>query len=203
MLLVLCCMLPVGCCAAQPPWPFLPTTYNNCTLKTLLTAEELSAGVDRLAAEIAAHYRHEPLTIVGILTGSIVLLADVIRRIDLPIKVGLIQASSYRGTATEPGELLLNLEKLPDVTDRHVLLLDDIFDTGRTLAEVVDRIRDRGARSVRSAVLLRKQGRQQVALEPEHVVFCIPDAFVVGYGLDYADAYRNLPFVAALEEGDL
>ncbi|MEX0866766.1 MAG: hypoxanthine phosphoribosyltransferase [Pirellulales bacterium] len=172
-------------------------------MKTLLTAEELSAGVDRLAAEIAAHYRDEPLTIVGILTGSIVLLADVIRRVDLPIKVGLIQASSYRGTATEPGELLLNLEKLPDVTDRHVLLLDDIFDTGRTLSEVVDRMRDRGALSIRSAVLLRKQGRQQVALEPEHVVFRIPDAFVVGYGLDYADAYRNLPFVAALEEGDM
>lgn len=199
---LLCCMLLVGVApGSDSSTP--PTTYNNRTLKTLLTAAELSAGVDRLAAEIAAHYRDEPLTIVGILTGSIVLLADVIRRVDLPIKVGLIQASSYRGTATEPGELLLNLEKLPDVTDRHVLLLDDIFDTGRTLAEVVDRIGDRGARSVRSAVLLRKQGRQQVALEPEHVVFCIPNAFVVGYGLDYADAYRNLPFVAALEEGDL
>lgn len=176
-----------------------PTTSN---LKTILTPEELSAGIDRLAAEIVIHYRDEPLTIVGILTGSIVFLADVIRRIELPIKVGLIQASSYRGSATEPGRLTLNLDKLPDVTDRHVLLLDDIFDTGRTLAEVVDQMQRRGARSVRSAVLLHKADRQQVSLQPEHVLFRIPDAFVVGYGLDYADSYRNLPFVAALEEGD-
>lgn len=181
--------------------------YNNLgpwrTVKTLITSEQLAAGVDRLAEEIVAHYRDEPLTVVGILTGSIVFLADVIRRVPLPIKVGLIQASSYRGTATEPGELLLNLDKLPDVRDRHVLLLDDIFDTGRTLAEVIHQMQDRGARSVRSAVLLRKEGRQQVTLEPEHVGFQIPNAFVVGYGLDHADGYRNLPYVAVLEDHEI
>ena len=88
---------------------------------------------------------------------------------------------------------------LPDIRGRDVLLVDDIFDTGHTLAALVEQIRTLGPRSVRSAVLLRKQGRQEVDLRPDHVAFEIPDEFVVGYGLDYQDAYRHLPYVAVLE----
>jgi hypoxanthine phosphoribosyltransferase len=172
-------------------------------VKTLLTADELHAGVDRLGKEVNDYYKGQSLTIVGVLTGSIVLLADLIRRLTMPLRVGLVQASSYRGTAIDPGQLTINFDLLPDVKGQHVLLVDDIFDTGKTLVALVDELHKHQPASVRCAVLLRKQGRQAVVKEPEHVAFEIPNAFVVGYGLDYQDAYRNLPFLAALEEHEI
>lgn len=172
-------------------------------MKPLLSESEIRAGVDRLAAEIAAAYRDRPLTLVGVMTGSVVLLADLMRRIDLPVRVGVIQARSYRGGDTRPGELAIHGELIPEVRDRDVLLIDDIFDTGRTLAALVERFRSLGARSVRSCVLMSKPARAEVDYRPEHVGFEIPDAFVVGYGMDYLDAYRNLPYVAVLDAAEL
>ena len=102
-------------------------------MKTLLTAEQLHEGVDRMAREVTEFYANRPLTIVGVLTGSIVLLADLIRRLTMPLRVGLVQASSYRGTSIDPGQLTINFDLLPDVKGQHVLLVDDIFDTGKTL----------------------------------------------------------------------
>jgi hypoxanthine phosphoribosyltransferase len=168
----------------------------------LISAEQIQAAVAELARKIEAEYRGKPLTIVGVLTGSLMLLADLVRRIDLPLRVGLVQASSYRGKATRPGDLELNAALTPDLTGRHVLLLDDIFDTGRTLAALVDRLSNENVESLRSAVLLWKEGRQEVDLTPDHYCFKIPDVFVVGYGLDYDDEYRNLPYVAILEAED-
>lgn len=172
-------------------------------MKPILTAEQLEEGVNRLASEVADFYADRPLTIVGVLTGSIVLLADLIRRIDKSLRVGLVQASSYRGATTESGELSLNMDLLPDVQGRHVLLVDDIFDTGKTLVALMDQLRKFQPASVRSLVLLRKHGRKAVSSEPDHVGFEIPNAFVVGYGLDYHDAYRNLPYLAVLEEHEI
>lgn len=172
-------------------------------MKILLTETQLLEGVSRMANEVAAAYQGRPLTIVGVLTGSVVLLSDLIRRLDLPIRVGVVQASSYRGATTTRKALVINADMMPDIAGRHVLLVDDIFDTGHTLLEVLQRMKQLGAKSVRSLVLLRKEGRQEVELEPDFVGFDIPDAFVVGYGLDYNDAYRNLPYVAALEPEDL
>lgn len=156
-----------------------------------------------MAAEINLHYAGEPVTIIGVLTGSVILLADLVRLLAMPLKVGLVQASSYRDGATTPGELQIDWEWLPDIAGRDVLVVDDIFDTGYTLAALVEQMAARNPARLRSAVLLRKSGRTLVSLQPDHVGFEIPDEFVVGYGLDYADMYRNLPFVAALEEADL
>jgi len=172
-------------------------------VKILLAAEQIEEGVRRLARGIAAAYQGKPLTVVGVLTGSMVLLADLIRQIDLPLQVGLVQARSYRGTVTRPGTLVVNSEMLPDLRDRDVLLVDDIFDTGRTLFELVTQIDHLAPASIRAAVLLRKQGRQEAAFEPHFVGFDIPDEFVVGYGLDFNDQFRNLPHVAALEPHEL
>lgn len=172
-------------------------------MKVLLTADQLREGVDRMAAEVAEFYSDRPLTIVGVLTGSIVLLADLIRRIDRPLRLGLVQASSYRGSATEPGALTLNLDLLPDIENRDVLLVDDIFDTGKTLIALIEQLKNFKPTSVRTAVLLRKHGRKAVTIEPDHVAFEIPNAFVVGYGLDYHDAYRNLPYLGALEDHEI
>ncbi len=167
--------------------------------EVLIPAESIQARVEEMASQVAEHYQDgRPLTIVGVLTGSLMFLADLVRHLDLPLRIGLIQASSYRGATTEPGELRVNPELVPDVRGRHVLLLDDILDTGRTLHTIAGHIRELGAASVRVAVLLRKQGRQQVAFEPDHCGFDIPNEFVVGYGLDYNDEYRNLPYIAVL-----
>ena len=172
-------------------------------MKTLLNEQEVQASVTRMADEINERYGHQPVTIIGVMTGSVVLLADLIRQLKMPLKVGVVQARSYRGTATRPGQLTVNLEFLPECAGRHVLLVDDIFDTGRTLLELINLFQSREPASVRSAVLLRKRGRQEVTTEPDFVGFEIPDEFVVGYGLDYCDEYRNLSFVAALEPTDL
>ena len=172
-------------------------------MKRLLTTEQIEEGVTRLADEIAAYYAGQAVTIIGVLNGSIVLLADLIRRLDLPLRVGLVQASSYRGPATAPAPLRLELGMMPDIQDRHVLLIDDIFDTGHTLFGLIATLREAGPASIRSAVLLRKHGRKAVAMEPDHVAFEIPNEFVVGYGLDYRDAFRNLPYVAVLEADDM
>jgi hypoxanthine phosphoribosyltransferase len=172
-------------------------------MKILLTTDELHTGVTRMAGEITECYRDQQLTIIGVLTGSIVLLADLIRMIEVPLRVGVLQASSYRGATTTRGELVINSGLMLDVRGRDVLLVDDIFDTGHTLRCVMDKLQDFGPASLRSAVLLRKKERQEVQYEPDFVGFDIPDKFVVGYGLDYEDMYRNLPHLAALEPDDI
>ena len=168
-------------------------------MKQLIDENDISTAVGKLGSRIADDYRDRSLTVLGVLTGSIVLLADLIRAIDLPLRVGLIQTSSYRGRSTTPGELTVNTELLPDIAGRDVLLVDDIFDTGRTLTAVYSSVEQRHPRSIRSAVLLWKEGRQMVDLEPDYHCFRIPDVFVVGYGVDYNDEHRHLPHIARLE----
>lgn len=171
-------------------------------MEILITADRIQRRVEELARAIAQDFRAcRPVTIVGVLTGSLMFLSDLVRHLDLQLRIGLIQASSYRGTATTPGELRVSPELLPDVRKHHVLLLDDILDTGRTLSHLTEHIRGLGAASVRTCVLLRKHGRQQVQIEPDYCGFDIPDRFVVGYGLDYDDQYRHLPYVAVLPAG--
>ena len=170
-------------------------------MKIILTEAELTKGVGQLADEIGSTYGSNPLTILGVMTGSVVLLADLIRLLSMPLRVGAVQASSYVGTAR--GELTINNQLMPDIAGRDVLLIDDIFDTGHTLEKVVQSMSDFKPASVRSAVLLKKTGRQEVGYHPDFVAFDIPDNFVVGYGLDYNDEYRNLPYLAVLEEPEI
>ncbi|MFM1902758.1 MAG: hypoxanthine phosphoribosyltransferase [Planctomycetota bacterium] len=172
-------------------------------MRVLLTSEQLAAGIDRLSDEIQSTTGERPLIVVGVLTGSIVLVADLIRRLEGPVQVSMVWASSYRGTATRPGELELRLDLLPDLSGYDVLLVDDIFDTGRTLAALLRELRSRGAARVRSLVLLRKQGRAEVAIEPDYVGFEIPDEFVVGYGLDFDGVWRHLPYLAVLDDEEI
>jgi hypoxanthine phosphoribosyltransferase len=167
-------------------------------MKVLISADAIRQRIDEVATQITAVYHGEPVTVVGVLTGCLIFVADLIRRLDLPVRIAFIQASSYRGTATTAGELRVSSELLPDLRGRHVLLVDDILDTGRTLARVVGQLRECGAASVRTAVLLRKVGRQEVPFEPDFIGFAIPDEFVIGYGLDFNDEYRHLPHIGVL-----
>jgi hypoxanthine phosphoribosyltransferase len=171
-------------------------------MKTLLAEHELQAGVKRLADDIQRVYGNRALTVVAVMTGAVVLLADLIRQLEMPLRVGVIGASSYRGGMSS-GPLTVDTQMMIDIQDRDVLLVDDIFDTGRTLEGLIERVRGLGARSVRTAVLLHKQRPTHVVVRPDFVAFEIPDEFVVGYGLDYQDLYRNLPFLGVLEPVDL
>lgn len=168
----------------------------------LIPAERIRVRIEELAGEIVRAYEGRPVTVVGILAGCVIFMADLIRLIDLPLRVAFLTASSYRGPTTLPGKLEIHDELLPDIAGRHILLLDDILDSGKTLTRVLAHLLDRGAESVKVAVLLRKLGRQEVPFEPDFVGFTIPDQFVVGYGLDFNDEYRHLPFVGVLPSGD-
>jgi hypoxanthine phosphoribosyltransferase len=167
-------------------------------MEVLISAEAIQARLKVIAAEIVRAYGGKPVTVVGILNGCLMFVADVVRQIDLPLRVAFITASSYRGAATRPGKLEIYDKLLPDIAGRHILLLDDILDTGKTLTRVVAYLIDKGAESVKVGVLLRKVGRQEVPFEPDFVGFTIPDRFVVGYGLDFNDEYRHLPFIGVL-----
>lgn len=169
-------------------------------MDVLIPPDRIAVRIDELAVEIVRTYTGRKITVVGILTGSLLFLADLVRRMDLPIQIGLLKANSYRGTATTPGKLVIDDACLPDVTGRDVLLLDDILDTGQTISKVVQHLHGRGAASVRTCVLLRKIGRQVVPFEPDFTGFEIPNKFVIGYGLDYDDEYRHLPFIGVLPD---
>lgn len=171
-------------------------------MKKLLTETQLNEGVEELAAKIDAHYGERPLTVIAIMTGSLVLFADLIRRLSMPQRVGVIRASSYRGGTTS-GELKVDADMMIDVENRDVLLVDDIFDTGKTLDRLSSMMEGFGANSVSTAVLLRKRREHSVDLRPDFVAFEIKDEFVVGYGLDYLDMYRNLPYIAVLDPAEI
>ena len=167
-------------------------------MEVLIPADRIDVRVGEMAAEIARAYDGKPVTVVGVLTGCLIFTADLIRRIDLPLRVAFVTASSYRGATLVAGRLEIRDELLPDIAGKLILLLDDILDTGKTLTRVVAHLIDRGAASVKVGVLLRKSGRQEVPFEPDFVGFTIPDKFVVGYGLDFNDEHRHLPFVGVL-----
>ena len=170
-------------------------------MEILIPADRIQQRITELSRQVAADYAGRPVTIIGVLTGSLMFLADLVRHLDLPLRIGLIQASSYRGAVTRPGTLHIQPELTPDVKGRHILLLDDILDTGQTLSHLVRHINGLSPASLRVGVLLRKKGRQTVAVEPDYCGFEIPDAFVVGYGLDFNDEYRHLPYIAMLPAG--
>ena len=152
-----------------------------------------------LSEEVTAAYRGSDFTVVSVLKGSCVFAADLIRRLPIPLQLTFAAVASYRG-GTAPGEL--RIELLPEdgeIAGRRLLVVDDILDSGRTLAALVAELERRGAAEVRTCVFLDKPSRRTVALRPDHVAFEVEDLFVVGYGLDHAGRYRNLPYVAALK----
>lgn len=169
-------------------------------MEVLIPEHEIRVRVEAIAAEINREFAGRPFTVIGILTGSLVFLADLIRRIEHPHQIGLIQASSYRGPTTTAGTLVVNDSLLPDIRGRSVLLMDDILDTGQTLARLVEHLTHKGAVEVKTCVLLRKIGRQTIPVEPDFTGFRIPDKFVIGYGLDFNDDYRHLPYIGVLPD---
>lgn len=176
----------------------VPAQWRADLSEVLINENQLRRRVGELARAITRDYVDRDLIVVALLTGTLVFLADLLRRLTLPLKLDFIGVSSYReGTVSR--ELVFTKELRLEVKDRDVLLLDDILDTGRTLAVVQEKLRQLKPRSLRSCVLLDKPARRLQPVEVDYVGFVIPDLFVVGYGLDYAERYRNLPFVGVLK----
>jgi hypoxanthine phosphoribosyltransferase len=136
--------------------------------------------------------------VVGLLTGTLMFLADLVREIDLPMRLDFIGVSSY-GDGTESSKLVFTKELKLDVANRDVLLVDDILDTGKTLRAVINKLEGMTPRQIRSCVLLSKKARREYDIPADYIGFEIPDEFVVGYGLDYAEKYRNLPHIGVLK----
>ena len=167
--------------------------------RILLGEHEIRSGIERVAAEVNAHYAGDELTVVAVLKGSVIFVADLIRRLPLPLRLAFVWAESYRGGSSAGRLELGGRLSEEDVRGRSVLLVDDILDSGRTLAAIRAELDARGAKDVRTCVFLDKPARRAVALEADHVAFEIEDHFVVGYGLDFAGRYRNLPYVGTLK----
>jgi hypoxanthine phosphoribosyltransferase len=174
-----------------------PAPWRDEIEYVLIPAARLRLRVKQLAREIERDYRKRELVIIPLLTGTVLFLADLIRSINLPLRLDFIGVSSYReGTISR--ELIFTKELRLDVKDRDVLLVDDILDTGRTIAAVTARLKKLKPASIRTCVLLDKRARRKVNIRADYAGFKIPDLFVVGYGLDFAERYRNLPFVGVL-----
>lgn len=164
----------------------------------LLTEEEIKQGVKELGEKLTAEYQGKDPLFICILRGSIVFFADLIRSIDLPLQIDSMAVSSYGSGTETSGMIKMEKDLRDDVRGRDVVIVEDIVDTGRTLYYLKEDLRRRGVNSVKLVTLLDKPSRRQTEIEADYACFTIPDAFVVGYGLDYNEKYRNLPDIGVL-----
>ncbi|HLS48742.1 MAG TPA: hypoxanthine phosphoribosyltransferase [Actinomycetaceae bacterium] len=166
--------------------------------KVLISAEQIDARLDELAAQIDADYAGKDLLLVGVLRGAVMVMADLSRKLHSQLEMDWMAVSSY-GSGTRSSGVVRILKDLDtDIHGRHVLIVEDIVDSGLTLSWLASNLRSRGPASLEIATLLRKPAAKQVDVDVRYVAFDIPPAFVVGYGLDYAEKYRHLPFVGTL-----
>ena len=164
----------------------------------LISRTQIHRRVRELAKQIESDFAGRDLVVVSLLNGTVMFLADLIRSLDMPLRLDFIGVSSY-GSGTVSRELVFTKELRLDVRDRDVLLVDDILDTGKTLTTVIFKLQKLRPRQIKTCVLLNKSARRVENVQADYAGFEIPDLFVVGYGLDYAERYRNLPFVGVLK----
>jgi hypoxanthine phosphoribosyltransferase len=171
--------------------------WRNEVERVLITEEQIAQRVKILARDIERDFHGRETVIVSLLSGTVMFLADLMRHLNLPMRLDFIGVSSY-GVGTESGDLVFTKELRIDVRGRDVLLIDDILDTGKTMSRVLPKLRALKPRRIKVCVLLDKPERRVEKIKADYVGFSVPDFFVVGYGLDFAERYRNLPFVGVL-----
>jgi hypoxanthine phosphoribosyltransferase len=168
--------------------------------RVLFDEPAINRRLDEIAAQISQDYRDRELTVIAVLNGSLMLMADLLRRIPLPLKLDCLSVASYHGKAQTSSEVIFKQISLPDVVDRHVLILDDILDSGHTLAAICEKLETAKPRSIRVCVLLSKKKQRARYVAADYVGFEIEDEFVVGYGLDFMESYRNLPYIGVMRK---
>jgi hypoxanthine phosphoribosyltransferase len=171
--------------------------WRNEVERVLITEEQIEKRIQTLAREIERDFRGREMVVVSLLNGTVMFLADLMRHLNLPLRLDFMGVSSY-GSGTDSGDLVFTKELRLDVRSRDVLLIDDILDTGKTLRYVLPKLRALKPRRIKICVLLDKPSRRIEKIHADYAGFEIPDYFVVGYGLDFAERYRNLPFVGVL-----
>ncbi len=174
--------------------------YNSKIKRVLITEEEIKAAIKKAGKEISDSYDGRPILLVSILKGAFVFLADLCREITVPCEVGFMCAKSYFSGTVSTGVVKITLDLDQDISQYHVVIVEDIIDTGRTLNDVVDMLKARNPLSLRVVTLLDKPSRRLVDFKADMSLFTIPDHFVIGYGLDCGEHYRNLPYIAEYGE---
>jgi hypoxanthine phosphoribosyltransferase len=174
--------------------------FSNPNLEPLFSAEEIQTRIGELGAEIARDYAGRNPLLIGVLKGAVIFVSDLLRAIDLRLGVEFMAISSYGALLRTSGEVRIVKDLDVPIEGRDILIVEDIVDTGLTLSYLMANLRARGARSVKLVALLDKHERRQREVEIDYLGFRIPDAFVVGYGLDFAERYRNLPYIAILKD---
>lgn len=177
--------------------------FDNPNLEPLFTAEQIAARVAAIGSQIARDYAGRDPLLVGVLKGACVFVSDLLRAIDLRLGIEFMAISSYGASTRSSGEVRIVKDLDVSVEGRDIIVVEDIIDTGLTLSYLLSNLRRRGAASVRLVALLDKSERREREVPVDYVGFTIPDAFVVGYGLDYAERYRNLPYIAVLKDPSL
>jgi hypoxanthine phosphoribosyltransferase len=177
------------------------TEFSNSNLESLYTAAQVQERVRELGEQITAEYAGKDLYVVGVLKGSCVFMADLIRHIDLPMEIDFMAVSSYKDGTKSTGDVEIIKDLMKPIRDKDVIIVEDIVDTGLTLTRLVELLETRGAASIKLAALLDKpEPRVAKELKIDYTGFQIPNKFVVGYGLDAAGRYRNLPFIAVVKD---
>jgi hypoxanthine phosphoribosyltransferase len=175
----------------------VPPCWRREVERVLITEPQLARRIKQMARDIEQDFAGRETVVVALLSGTIMFLADLMRHLNLPLRLDFMGVSSY-GAGTESGDLVITKELRLDVRGRDVLLVDDILDTGKTLSRVVPILRALKPRRIKTCVLLNKAARRVEKIKADYIGFEIPDYFVIGYGLDYAERYRQLPFVGVL-----
>ncbi|WP_369800175.1 hypoxanthine phosphoribosyltransferase [Anaerosalibacter sp. Marseille-P3206] len=173
---------------------------EDITKEVLVSEEELQKRVRELGEQITKDYEGKDLMLVCILKGAAIFMSDLARRIDLPITMEFLAVSSYGNSTESSGVVKIVKDLDADVKGKDILIVEDIIDTGLTLSYITDNLKKRGAKSVKICTLLDKPERRKVDVPVDYIGFVVPDEFIVGYGIDYAEKYRNLPFVSSLRK---
>src|SRR5438034_10824167 len=167
--------------------------------RVLFDERTILRRLDEIAAQISNDYRDRELTVIAVLNGSIVFMADLMRRIPLPLRLDCLSVASYHGKAQTSGEVIFKQVAPPDVKDRHVLILDDILDSGHTLAAIREKLETAGPRSIRVCVLLNKKKQRARHVDADYVGFDFEDEYVVGYGFDFMELYCNFTYISLMQ----
>jgi hypoxanthine phosphoribosyltransferase len=181
----------------------VPSEFTNDNLEPMFSAEQIQVRIAELGAEIARDYAGRNPLLLGVLKGAFIFLSDLMRAIDMRVGVEFMAISSYGASTRSSGEVKIVKDLDVPIEGRDILIVEDIVDTGLTLSYLMANLHSRGASSVKLAALLNKQERRLREVPIHYLGFTIPDAFVVGYGLDFAERYRNLPYIAVIKDPTL